>query len=103
MIGSIELFATMTVGLPDSMSQELLPIKEHCASSLESPRKPAIARSPVLRLRGLPYLATSLDVREFFSDFELSDVYICRRNGGWFEPVYLRNLCLAAYDAANRL
>jgi hypothetical protein len=56
----------------------------------------------VLRLRGLPFLATSLDVREFFSDFELSDVYICRRNGEWFEPVYLCNLCLAAYDAANR-
>ncbi|KAF6260610.1 hypothetical protein COO60DRAFT_874280 [Scenedesmus sp. NREL 46B-D3] len=40
-----------------------------------------MARSPVLRLRGLPFLATTLDVKDFFSDFEVSDVYICRRNG----------------------
>jgi hypothetical protein len=96
----------MTVDLPDSMSNGVLATKEQCDPIPECPRKPAIARSPVLRLRGLPFLATSLDVKDFFSDFELSDVYICRRNGeavGGLSQVELRNLCLAAYDATTRL
>jgi hypothetical protein len=74
----------MTVSFPNSMSADVVTNQQQSAPVPDCASKTAIARSPVLRLRGLPFLATTLDVKEFFSGFDLSDVYICRRNGGCF-------------------
>ncbi len=42
---------------------------------------PPAPKSPVLRLRGLPFSAGEEDVRQFFSDFNVAQVVVCRRGG----------------------
>ncbi|WIA13352.1 hypothetical protein OEZ85_006934 [Tetradesmus obliquus] len=71
----------MTVEITENMPADVATSHQQPVLVQEFASKTAIARSPVLRLRGLPFLATTLDVKEFFSGFDLSDVYICRRNG----------------------
>lgn len=44
-------------------------------------QKKAAAPPAVLRLRGLPFAACEDDIREFFKGFELSSVFLCKRNG----------------------
>lgn len=40
-----------------------------------------VARSTVLRLRGLPFQATEADIKQFFADYTLAQCIICKRNG----------------------
>ncbi len=47
----------------------------------EAVDKPAAPGSSVLRLRGLPFQATEEDIKEFFSGYELKQIFICRRGG----------------------
>lgn len=85
----------MTVDFTENMLADVATSHQQPVLVQEFASKTAIARSPVLRLRGLPFLATTLDVKEFFSGFDLSDVYICRRNGGCFSLLVWLGLSLA--------
>lgn len=87
--------AAMTVDFTGNMPADVATSHQQPVLVQEFASKTAIARSPVLRLRGLPFLATTLDVKEFFSGFDLSDVYICRRNGGCFSLLVWLGLSLA--------
>jgi hypothetical protein len=40
--------------------------------------------SRVLRLRGMPFAAADEDVRNFFAEFSLEEVYVCKRDGAFF-------------------
>lgn len=40
-----------------------------------------LARSTVLRLRGLPFQATEADIKQFFEGYTLTHCSICKRNG----------------------
>lgn len=51
--------------------------------------------SRVIRLRGLPFSANEADIRTFFGDFELDDVYLCKRDGGWRQRPSQRACCAA--------
>ena len=37
----------------------------------------------ILRLRGLPFTASTKDVVEFFAGFDVETVYLGNRNGVW--------------------
>lgn len=57
------------------------PIAQVTAASSAAPA--SAAPTGVLRLRGLPFAATSEDVTNFFDDFKLSNIFFCKRNGGF--------------------
>ena len=40
-----------------------------------------LARSTVLRLRGLPFQATEADIEHFFQGYKLKQCSLCKRNG----------------------
>lgn len=64
------------------------PPLEDAAISRENNRAP----SRVCRLRGLPYTASDDDIRSFFCNFTLDEVYICRRDGKTLQGL-LRDYC----------
>lgn len=44
---------------------------------------PAAPPTDVLRLRGLPFSADEDGVRAFFAGYDLKQVFLCKRGGGW--------------------
>lgn len=62
--------------------------------------------SAVLRLRGLPFTSTEDDVKEFFADFPLQQIFLCKRNGRSNGEAYVQletaQVAKDALEALNR-
>lgn len=67
----------------------------------ENPSGPPAA---VLRLRGLPFAACEDDVREFFKGYELTNIFLCKRNGRATGEAYVQlQSATAAAEALKAL
>jgi epithelial splicing regulatory protein 1/2 len=57
------------------------PANEHGFTDVSEQQPPPQPKSPVLRLRGLPFSAGEDDIRQFFSGFNVVQVVIGKRSG----------------------
>jgi hypothetical protein len=52
------------------------------SSSSDSPQQQSTATTGLaVRLRGLPFTATTADVQQFFSGFKVQEILLCTRDG----------------------